>query len=56
MLKISNSEYLLWYVCLFICLSLCLSAWNSSAPTGLIFIKYDIGEFLKKLSGKFKFN
>jgi hypothetical protein len=30
-----------------------LSAWNNSAPTGRIFIKFDIGAFLENLSRKF---
>ena len=33
------------YVCLSLCLSVCLSILNKSAPTGWIFIKFDIGVF-----------
>jgi len=31
------------------------SAWNSSAPTGWIFVKFNVGIFLENLLGKFKF-
>jgi len=30
------------------------SAWNNSAPTGWIFVKFDICEFFEKLSRIFK--
>ena len=33
-----------------------LSAWYNSAPTGRIFMKFDIFVFLEKLSRKFKFH
>jgi len=33
-----------------------LSAWNNSAPTGRIFMKFDIWVFLEKLSRKAKFH
>jgi len=29
-------------------MSVCLSAWNNSAPTGRIFMKFDITNFLEK--------
>jgi hypothetical protein len=32
------------------------SAWNNSAPTGRIFIKFDILAFFEYLSRKFKFH
>jgi len=32
------------------------SAWNNCAPTGWIFMKFDIREFFKYLSRKFKFD
>jgi len=31
-------------------LSVCPSAWNNSAPTGRIFMKFDIWEFFENLS------
>jgi len=34
----------------------CLSAWNKSAATGQIFMKFDIWKFFENLSGKFKFH
>ena len=34
---------------------LCLPAWNISAPTGRIFIKFDTSVFLENLSRKLKF-
>jgi len=33
----------------------CLSAWKNSAPTGRIFVKFDIRRFFENLYGKFKF-
>jgi len=38
------------------CLSVCLSAWNNSAPTGRIFLKFDIWVFFENRSRKFKFH
>ena len=32
------------------------SAWNNSAPTGRIFLKYDVWVFLENLSRKYKFH
>jgi hypothetical protein len=51
-------------VCLSLCLSVCLSvcpsvrpsAWNNSAPTGRIFIKFHISVFFNNLSRKCKFH
>jgi hypothetical protein len=37
-------------------LSVCLSAWNNAAPTGRIFVKFDISVFFENLSRKFKFH
>jgi len=37
-----------------VCPSVCLSAWNNSAPTERIFMKFDIGVFFENMSGKFK--
>jgi hypothetical protein len=34
----------------------CLSTWNNSAPTGLNFIKYDIGEFFQNFTRIFDFH
>ena len=39
---------------LHVCPSLCLSIRNNSAPTGRIFVKFDIWRFLEILSIKFK--
>jgi hypothetical protein len=36
-------------------MSVCLSAWNNSAPTGRIAIKFGIWGLLENLSRKFKF-
>jgi hypothetical protein len=36
-------------------MSVCPSAWNNSAPTGRIFVKFSIWVFLENSSGKFKF-
>ena len=33
-----------------------LSAWNNSAPTGRIFVKFDICGFFENMSRKFKFH
>jgi len=38
--------------CLFVCPSVC----NNSAPTGWIFMKFDIWAFVENLSRKFKFH
>jgi hypothetical protein len=46
--KNSKSGYLLRHAC--------LSAWNNSAPTGRIFMKFDIWGFFANLSWKFKFD
>jgi hypothetical protein len=43
-------------MCVCACLSVCLSAWNSSALTGQIFMKFDIWGFFEDLSGKFNFH
>jgi hypothetical protein len=37
-------------------LSVHSSVWNNSAPTGLIFMKFDIWGFFENLSRKFKFH
>jgi len=37
-------------------ISVGLSAWNNSAPTGRIFMKFDIWVFFENLSRKLKFN
>ena len=44
------------YVCLPVRPSVRPSWWNRSAPTGRIFIKFDIWLFFENLSGKFKFH
>ena len=49
--KIAKSDLQLRHVCP----SVCLSAWNKSAPTGRIFVKFDIGAFVENLSRKMKF-
>jgi len=36
--------------------SSCLSAWNNSAPTGCIFMKFDIWAFFENLFRKFEFH
>jgi len=36
--------------------SVCPSPWNNSAPTGRIFIKFDICVFFENLSTHFKFH
>jgi hypothetical protein len=46
--KIAKSDYKFRHVC--------LSAWNSSAPTGQIFMKFDVRAFFEKLSRKFQFH
>jgi len=48
--KIAKSDYELRYVCLCVCLSIRLSAWNTSAPTGWIFVKFDVWVFFEKTS------
>ena len=37
-------------------MSVCLSAWNNSAPTGRIFMKFDTWVFFESRSRKFKFH
>jgi hypothetical protein len=37
-------------------MSVRLSAWKNSAPTGWIFMEFDIGVILENVSGKFKFD
>ena len=37
-------------------MSICLSAWNNSAPTGRIFMKFDIWVFFENLSRKLQFH
>ena len=45
----ANSENrLLASSCLPVCLSVCPSAWNSSAPTGRIFVKFDVLDIFRK--------
>jgi len=50
--KFANSDYYLRRVCP--CVR--LSAWNNSAPTGWIFMKFDICLFFEKRSRKCKCN
>ena len=38
------------------CLSVCRSTWNNSAPTGGIFMKFDVLGFFENLSRKLKFH
>ena len=47
-------EQLLASTCLSVCLLVHLSSWNNSAPTGWIFMEYDIWVFFRNLPGKFK--
>ena len=35
-------------LCVCVCLSVCPSAWNNSAPTGRIFMKFDIKSIFRK--------
>ena len=42
-------------VCLPVRLPACTSAWNNSAPTERIFVKFDVWKFFKNLARKFKF-
>ena len=37
-------------------MSVCPSTWNNSAPSGRVFIKFDISVFFENLSRKFKFH
>jgi hypothetical protein len=37
-----------------IIMSICLTAWNNSAPTGPIFMKFDILVFFENLLQKYK--
>jgi len=54
--KIAKSDYYRRHVCLSVSLSVCLlSAWNNSAPTGRIFMKFDIGFFFENVPSTFKF-
>ena len=46
--KIAKSDYKLRHAC--------LSAWNNSAPTGRIFLEFDIWVLFENLSNKLKFN
>ena len=50
--KIMESNY--WHR--HACPAVRLSAWNNSAPTGRIFMKFDIWVFFETLSRKFKFH
>jgi hypothetical protein len=51
--KIARSNYQLCHVRLSVCLSVHLSIWNTSAPTGWIFMKFGIWVFFGYLSRKF---
>ena len=56
--KFSGVFAILWnvtYLC-HVCLSFCPSAWNNSAATGRIFMKFDIWVFFKTVLRKFKFH
>jgi hypothetical protein len=55
-LKIAESDDLLRHACLSVYPSVRLSAWNNSAPTGQISIKFNIWVFFENLSRKFKFH
>jgi hypothetical protein len=50
--KIAKSDYYLRHTCP----SVCLSAWNNSAPTGRIIVKFYIYVFFESLVGEFKFD
>jgi hypothetical protein len=39
-----------------VCLSVYLSAWNDSAPSAHVFMKFGIWVFFKKLPRKFKYH
>ena len=54
-LKIAKSDYWLRHECQSVRPSVRLSAWNNSAPTGRIFIRFDILAFFENLSRKLKF-
>jgi hypothetical protein len=66
--KIAKSDYYLHHVsqsvsqsvCLSVypsvCLCICRSAWNNSAPTGRIVMKFDIWVFFENLWGKIQFS
>ena len=41
---------------MFVCLSVCLPAWNNSASTKWIFMKFDIWVFFENLSRRFTFH
>jgi len=43
-----------WKVIISFIMSVCLSMWNNSAPTGLVFMKFDIWGFSKNLLRKFR--
>jgi hypothetical protein len=45
----------LWKATLSFVMSVFLSAWNNSAPTGRIFVKFNIWIFFENSSGKYKF-
>ena len=50
-------QFVLMYVpCILYSLFWCMHRWNNSAPTGRIFMKFDIWRFLEKSSRKFKFH
>ena len=66
-----NGVVILMFVCLFVnyfakfrkspvsfvkSVCVCTSAWNNSAPTKRIFVKFDISVFFGNLSKKFKFS
>jgi hypothetical protein len=53
--KISKSDSYLRHVCVSICPSVHASAWYNSAPTGRIFMKFDMWVFFENLSRNFKF-
>ena len=53
------AELLQWLLapsCLFVCLFVWPSAWNNSAPTGRIFIKFCIWVFFENLPSKYNFH
>jgi len=50
--KIAKTDFQLHNVCSSGCPSVSLSAWNSPAPTGWIFMKFDIWGFFKNLARK----
>jgi hypothetical protein len=54
--KIAMRDYYLHHMCLSVHLSARVSAWNNSARTGRIFMKFYIWEFLDNLSKELKFH